>query len=115
MVDWTEVISLVQRIHGRPEDWAEGDLWDRVENFPLYRLQSIEINRINMDEWAVNDNYVQELVEKIKTSAVYNPIVFDPENGGSVIDGIHRANALYKLGHTKILAFVGVRGSNATK
>ena len=68
---------------------------------------------MNLDEWDVDEDLVADHVAEImKSRHTMPPIVFDPIEG-SIIDGIHRANAYAQLGYDTIPAYVGsVKSSN---
>lgn len=99
-----DVLDLVTEIHGRPDDLSDGDLVDRINKFDNYELKAIPLNILDLDEWEVDEDFVEDLSSEIRKG--YHPIVFDPYEA-SIIDGIHRANALYKAGATQINAYVG--------
>lgn len=105
IVDARHVLDYVSSHHGRPEDFDEGDLVDRINKFDTYEKKVIDIGDLDLDEWEVDEDYVEDLMIKIKKDG-YEPIVFDPDEN-SIIDGIHRSNALNNLGYTKIKAYVG--------
>lgn len=105
IVDARYVVDYVTRIHGRSADFSEGDLLDRINKFDTYEKTVIDISDLDLDEWEVDEDYVEELMVKIKEDG-YDPIVFDPDES-SIIDGIHKANAMSRLGHSKMRAYVG--------
>lgn len=105
VVDSRTVLDLVSSIHGRPDDFDEGDLVSRINKFDTYEKKIIDIDDLDLDEWQVDEDYVDEIKPKIQKNG-YEPIVFDPDEG-SIIDGIHRANALHQLGYETIKAYVG--------
>jgi hypothetical protein len=102
-----EVYSLVQRIHRNPDDFVDGDLAKRLDKYKFYILKTIPISDLDLNEWDVKDYLVDELSDMIKKNSTYPPIVVT--HNMSIIDGIHRANALHELGHKEINAYVGVR------
>ena len=105
VVDSRTVLDMVQDIHGRPEDFDEGDLIHRINKFDTYEKTVMDIDDLNLDEWEVDEDFVEELSKRIEKEGYY-PIVYDPDDG-SIIDGTHRANALNLIGKTKIKAYVG--------
>jgi len=105
VVDSRTVLDMVQDIHGRPEDFDEGDLVHRINKFDTYEKTVMDIDDLNLDEWEVDEDFVEELSKRIEKEG-YHPIVYDPDDG-SIIDGTHRANALNLIGKTKIKAYVG--------
>ena len=105
VVDSRTVLDMVQDIHGRPEDFDEGDLIHRINKFDTYEKTVMDIDDLNLDEWEVDEDFVEELSKRIEKEGYY-PIVYDPDDG-SIIDGTHRANALNLIGKPKIKAYVG--------
>lgn len=105
VVDSRTVLDMVQDIHGRPEDFDEGDLVHRINKFDTYEKTVMDISDLDLDEWQVDEDFVEELSKRIEKEG-YHPIVYDPDEG-SIIDGTHRANALNLIGKTKIKAYVG--------
>jgi hypothetical protein len=64
-----------------------------------------------MDEYELDDDYVDDYIEMYKKSGTYPPIVlgyYDNNWGYDIIDGTHRANVLRKLGVKSIISFVGL-------
>ena len=101
------ISDYVESIHGKPEDFDEGDINDRIYKYSEYKLTKIEIDDLDLEEFYVDEDYVQDLELEIQKEGKYSPIVFDPDQK-SIIDGIHRANALHNLGKKYINAYVGV-------
>lgn len=83
-----------------------GDLGDRLEEYEKYKLKEIPIDKLNLNEWDLDEDYVEEYKNKYLENKDYPPIVVDSDYG--IIDGLHRANALKKLGLEKIMAFIGI-------
>lgn len=107
IVDAHTIYSDVQAGHREPEDFAEGDIGDRIYWFDDYQLTSLPVSKIDLDEFYVDEDLVDDIVKHIKDSpSTMPPIVYDPIEQ-SVIDGIHRANAYAKLGYDSIPAYVG--------
>jgi len=105
-----DVYSLVQRIHHTYDDFIDGDLGDRIEKYSEYELKEIPLADLNLDEWYIDEDMVDEYVEKFQEFKEYPPIVVgkDRLNKYTIIDGIHWANALSELGLKSIKAFVGI-------
>lgn len=99
------VLGMLQHIHGRPDDLVDGDLVHRINKFDTYEETIIDIDMLDLDEWEVDEDFVDELSQRITIDG-YEPIVYDPDDG-PIIDGIHRANALNNIGKQKIKAYVG--------
>ena len=103
--------SHVYEIHGRPEDWGEGDLSDRIYNYEYYDVKNnIPLSKVDLEEWDVDDDYVDEIKSEIEKTNNYEPIVVGEEEGVTmftIIDGIHRLNALNQLGYKNFKGYIG--------
>ncbi len=112
-VDAHTIYSNVQSGHREPDDFIEGDIGDRIYWFDDYKLSSLPISNLNLDEHYVDEDLVDDYIEHIKYSPkTMPPIVYDPI-AKSIIDGIHRANAYAKLGYETIPAYVGLTKSDS--
>lgn len=109
--EW-EVYMMVQEIHHTKEDFYGldddgGDLGDRIEEYSTYRLEFVPLNKIDRYEFDVSDNRVEMVKEKIiDNDGKYPPIVLN--DNYEIIDGTHRCWAIYELGYSKILSYIGV-------
>jgi len=99
------IYQYVQQIHRNYDDFIEGDISDRIENYSSYTLKNIPITNINIDEFDVQDDLVDDYINLYVDTKKMIPIVIGNDN--EIIDGIHRANAAHKLNFKNILAFVG--------
>lgn len=100
----SDIYQYVEWIHKNQEDFREGDLAQRIEYHSFYKLTEIPLNKINLEEWMVDEDKVEEYVEFYQKNKKYPPIVIDDEF--SIIDGTHRANALNQLGFETIKAWI---------
>lgn len=106
-IDPGTIFDQVKDIHREFRDIEEGDLPDRIYWFDDYELTELPLSKINLSEFYVDEDLIDEYIEHIKDSPkTMPPIVYDPIEG-SVIDGMHRANAYARLGRTSIPAYVG--------
>ena len=108
-----DVYSYCQKLHRNEEDFWEGDLGERIERFPKYMVAEMPIDNICTDEYDLDDDKVQEYVDKFKESSGYPPIVlgyYDSRWGYDIIDGNHRVNALKEMGVKSVRCFVGLNG-----
>lgn len=106
-----DVYSYAQRIHRNEEDFYDGDLGERIESFPRYQVAEISIDKISIDEYELDDDYVDDYIEKYKEMDTYPPIIlgyYDNKWGYNIIDGNHRVNALHKMGIKSVICFVGL-------
>jgi len=114
----SDIYTYVQKLHHkRKEDFWEGDLGERIEKYPFYIVKEIPIEQIEMDEFQVDDDDVEEYVELFKKLNSYPPIVLTKKQYGYyyIIDGTHRANALRELGLKSIICFVGKKKTQEMK
>ena len=112
-VDAYTIYSDVQSGHREPDDFIDGDIGDRIYWFDDYKLTSLPISNLNLDEHYVDEDLVDDYIEHIKDSPkTMPPIVYDPI-AKSIIDGIHRANAYANLGYDTIPAYVGLTKSSS--
>jgi hypothetical protein len=105
--DESDVYSYVQGMHHTDDDFIDGDLGDRIEKYKRYRVEDVNISDIQINEFYIDDDLVEEYKEKILKSNMYPPIVLNKDY--SIIDGTHRINALDDLGYKTVIAFVGVK------
>lgn len=101
------VYQYIQAIHADYEGaFIDGDLGYRIEHYPEYKLEWVDFDDIDYDEFWWDENVVDEYEKEYLINKKYPPIVISHD--GRIIDGTHRANALINAGEDKILAFVGM-------
>jgi hypothetical protein len=111
----SDIYQYVEYLHRNEEDFTEGDLFKRIEEFSKYELKEVSIKDINIDEYYLDDDYMQDYINKFKDANDYPPIVLDGDtkwsykNNYTIIDGTHRVNALDKLKVKKVKAWIGNR------
>lgn len=107
------IYQYVEQLHRNEEDFIDGNIGERIEQNPEYILEEVYISEISIDEYDLDDDYVNDYMEKYKESNNYPPIVLDGDrrhtygNKYTVIDGTHRVNALNNIGQKTIKAWVG--------
>ncbi len=112
----SDIYQYIQKLHyKRDYDFWEGDLGERIEKFPYYVVKEIPVKDIEMDEYQLDDDDMEEYIEMFEERGSYPPIVLGKKSYGyyNIIDGTHRANALRELGFDKIICFVGKKKSNS--
>jgi len=100
----------IQAMHHTPEDFSEGDLGERIENFPYYNLISqFDLTLLFQAEFSLDLDLVEEYAALILENGIENmpPIVID--DNFSIIDGIHRLNAMILCGILKADLYMGTR------
>lgn len=101
-----QVVDHVVKLHTRPQDFEEGDLLRRLDRFTVYVAKPIHLALIDFRESPVFEDKVQECMRLYLETKSYPRLVFD-EIDGSMLDGLHRAHALYRCGLKVVDAFVG--------
>lgn len=102
-----DLIYELPEHHHTPEDFDEGDLTDRINQYFSYDLELITIDRFDFGEWIIDPARVEKIEKEIRKDAFcYPPILYDPIND-SIIDGTHRVNALHNLGEKYVVTLVG--------
>lgn len=100
------VSDHVRMLHPRTEDLIDGDLQNRIDKFLAFELKSIPVDIIRFHEFELCDDLVREYAVQYHNTGIYPPIVYDAVEN-SMIDGLHRANALIMCGLKEINAYVG--------
>lgn len=101
------LMEQVSNLHHTLEDLQYGDLENRLSRFQEYVLTQLPLSEINLTEFDVNRDLAAEYSARVSDTNTYPPIVFDGV-GRSIIDGIHRANAVALSGHSQVWAWVGL-------
>jgi len=103
-----ELVDDILSVHHEPDDFEEGDIVQRIEEYYSYTLKEINIKDLDLDEWDIDNELVDKIRKEIENNnGNYPPIIVSPAPYFSIIDGTHRANAVNKLGYKKIKAYVG--------
>lgn len=109
----SDIYNYVEQLHRNEEDFIDGDLGQRIGQFSKYKLMEIQIDRINIDEYELDIDYMKDYKKMFKESNEYPPIVLDGDtkwsykNKYNIIDGNHRVNALHRSGLKTVKAWVG--------
>ena len=95
---------LIEDLHHSPEDFIEGDIAERLEQYATYTLMSVPVNSLNFNDYntapCIIIDYARDWNDAVP------PVVFDPIND-TLIDGAHRAAAAAQRGLAYIQAYVG--------
>ena len=102
-----ELIDQSKLIHYQPDDFKEGNLETRFEEYGLYRLELIHINEIDVDEWIIYDDLIDEITEEIKNDITTMPLPVITDYF-SILDGSHRLTVLKNLGFTHVYVYKGI-------
>jgi hypothetical protein len=108
LAEFITVRGEVAHLHLRKEDLQEGDLLHRVGRFDRYVVRPVLVSDLNLGEFSLDEDKVAEYMEQFRATGSYPRIVFDAVSC-SVIDGLHRANALARCGLAEIEAYVGTK------
>lgn len=113
----SDVYQYVQKIHNNYDDFIDGDLGERIGRFSKYKVVLIDIDKINTDEYYLDDDMMDDYIDKYENNKSYPPIVlgyYDSRWGYNIIDGNHRVNALKSIGVKKIKCLVGLNEHQKT-
>ena len=104
-----DVILLVESIHRNSDDFTEGDVFERIDAVSYYELVDFPIELLDLDEWGKDEDLIDEY-SKLDFKEM-PPIVVHKysETMYSIVDGVHRANAINKKGIKTIKAYLGKR------
>lgn len=100
------IYQYVEQLHNE-EDFIDGDIRDRIEQFTKYKLQIVKLDDIDLYEFMLDEELAEKFAEQYKNTGFYPPIVL--EDDYRIIDGTHRANGLEMIGKEHIKAFVGIK------
>lgn len=106
-----DIYNYVKKLHRNEHDFYEGDVIDRLEEFKEYTLMYIDVDKIELEEWELDMDYVKKYKKMYNDNNDYPPIVLGDYYMGkyTIIDGNHRANALSRLNVNSIRCWVGSR------
>lgn len=102
-----EVFNVVTRIH-KNEDVDSGDLTDRIESNRFYNhVVDFEIDNLDLNQYSIDEDIVEDIIYEIQEKGLSTmpKIIIDSEK--NIIDGLHRLNALKKIGINKIDLLIG--------
>lgn len=100
-----EILEYVTSFHDQ-EDFDDTDFYERITNYDKFILKYIDINDLDLEEYTLDEDKVDQYVEDYKNQKGKYPFIVIGDDY-SIIDGLHRANALNRLGERKIKAYVG--------
>jgi len=113
----SDIYGYIEQLHRTEDDFIEGDLPERIEQFSKYKLMMVPIEKINIDEWELDEDYLEDYQNQFEETRNYPPIVLDGDtsysfdNKFTIIDGNHRVNALDRLGVKLVKAWVGIKST----
>lgn len=107
-VEEHEVYTTIKKSHRDINDFNDGDLGERIEEYRYYNLiHNFDLTLLNKDEWYVDDDLVKEYELMIEKDGIGNMPTIVISDNNSIIDGIHRVNALLNKGIEKIDIYIG--------
>lgn len=110
IISSSELINITYDIHRDPNDFYDTDefsgLQTLINKYDSYILKDININDIPKQYTNYSEDKVRDYIKMYKQNNNYPPIIYDPELK-LIIDGIHRYEALKRLGINKIKSYVG--------
>ena len=101
-----DLIDELREIHHTPDDFEDGDIYDRISNHWIWVLKDLNINDIPEQPYEVGADHLVKIAKEMSSNiSECPPIVYDTETE-DVIDGNHRLNAAKKIGLRRISAWV---------
>jgi len=101
----SDIYNYIEYLHEQ-DDFTEGDIAKRIEEFSKYQLRIVPIDKIDIYEFGLDEDVAKNYSEMYNQTNKYPPIVLSDTY--RIIDGNHRTNALNDLGIKTIKAFVGM-------
>ncbi len=105
-----EISEYVTSFH-KSDDYDDTDTDDRINDYDYFILEKLSINLLDLDEWELDDDKVKQYINDYKEVGDYPAIVvgkLDDVNY-TIIDGLHRLNAINEIGEKTIKAYVGYK------
>lgn len=75
IVDEETVYNYCQKIHHTEEDFWDGNISERIEEYNKYKLCEINISDIDINEWYIDETLVNSYMNKYNENNNYPPIV----------------------------------------
>jgi hypothetical protein len=110
IIEESIIYQYIEYLHD-DDDFEDGNLPERIEHYPKYKLENVEISNIDLDDFYLDEGKMDEYINLYEDSKYYPPIVLDHEY--RIIDGNHRVNSQMNIGKTHIKAFIGI-GNNTS-
>jgi len=102
-----EIVEYITSFHDQ-DSYDDTDFYERCEKYDKFVLEYINIDELDLDEWQLDEDKIEDYVETYNENKKYPTIVVgETDFGYTIIDGLHRSNALKELGFEKIKAYVG--------
>ena len=101
-----EIYDYILKLSNKFNDENTENVLEFLNKYDEFELVTVSIDELEIEQPAINTKKVDEYIKLFKETNKYPPIVID--NDYNIIDGYHRANALKKIGLSKIKAYVPV-------
>ena len=104
-----EILEYMTSFHD-VDSYDDTDFYERSNQYEKFILKMVDLDDLDLEEHQLDEWKVDEYIEDYKNeNGKYPPIVIgETDYGYTIIDGLHRANALNELGKDYIKAYVGV-------
>jgi len=104
-----EILEYVTTFHSN-DSYDDTDFYERLEEYDHFVLKMIDIEDLDLEEHQLDEDKVEDYIEDYKNENGKYPaiVIGETENGYTIIDGLHRTNALYEMGLGEIRAYVGI-------
>lgn len=109
------VYEFVKSIHHTSDDFVDGDIGERIEQFEHYKLMEVSISQLDRGLYYIDEDLVTDFSKRDYETTP--PVVVGGFYGNTfdVIDGNHRVESLVLNGRKNVLAFVPLEFSNNVK
>lgn len=108
-----EILEYVTTFHS-DDSYDDTDFYERLEEYDHFILKMVDIEDLDLDEYQLDEDKVEDYIEDYKNEGGQYPsiVIGEIEYGYTIIDGLHRSNALHEMGMDKIRAYVGINKLN---
>jgi hypothetical protein len=104
MLDDQTVWNYCFKLHGREQDFEEGNLGNRIYGWNAYKRQVVPLSFVQVGEWGTDPETVRGYADRRLAGSNFPAIVCTAD--GRIIDGEHRVQAALLAGDTVIEALV---------
>jgi len=61
-----QIYTYIQKLHRNQDDFTDGDISARIEKYKQYKVETVNIEDIDIKEFDLVDEYVEDYVEELK-------------------------------------------------
>jgi len=101
-----EILEYITSFHDR-DSFDDTDFYERIMVFEYFKYEYVKLKDLDLTQFYVDERLVEEYSELYELTKTYPPLVISEDY--DIIDGTHRANALYECGLKKVRCYVGYK------